>query len=378
MKEHIEESCKFLAPIGEASRKLDVFYNPVMKFNRDITISFLNNYDIKDMTMLDLMAGSGVRSIRFLKELKKIKIKNLIINDYDIDAVDLINKNLRLNFADKDVEKLMNSDKLIVQQNDANKTLEDSKGLYYIDVDPFGSPNPFLENVFKRISRGGIVAITATDTAPLAGTYPKACSRKYNARPMKNEHMHELGLRILIKKCQVVAAQYDKAAIPVVSFYKDHYFRVFFKVEKGKIKTDDVLSQHKYFLYCPHCCTHKVSIFNYFLCCDKKMDFAGPLYVGPINETKLLSKMKNSFDSTEYVKHLELLYNESTLNFTGFFDLHKLYKKYKIHPIKNEKITAVLDSKKIKWSLTHFDVYGMKVDCELDEFVKILKIIENK
>ena len=35
----------------------------------------------------------------------------------------------------------------------------------YIDIDPFGSPNPFLAAAIGRITRNGIVAVTATDTA---------------------------------------------------------------------------------------------------------------------------------------------------------------------------------------------------------------------
>ncbi|MCU0373510.1 MAG: ATP-binding protein, partial [Ignavibacteria bacterium] len=42
-------------------------------------------------------------------------------------------------------------------------------GFDYIDIDPFGSPCPFLDAAIKRLSRGGILAVTATDTSALAG-----------------------------------------------------------------------------------------------------------------------------------------------------------------------------------------------------------------
>ena len=71
-----------------------------------------------------------------------------------------------------------------------------STGFDYIDVDPFGSPNPFLDAAIKRIARDGILAVTATDTAPLCGTYTNACRRKYWAVPLRNELMHEIGIRI--------------------------------------------------------------------------------------------------------------------------------------------------------------------------------------
>ena len=46
--------------------------------------------------------------------------------------------------------------------------------------------------------------------------------------------MHETGIRILIRKIQLIGAQYNKALTPIFSYSKEHYFRVFLKCEKGK------------------------------------------------------------------------------------------------------------------------------------------------
>ena len=64
------------------SKDLPVFYNPLMKLNRDISILLLNALDKQDITIADPLAGSGVRAIRFLKELNKDIIRELHINDY--------------------------------------------------------------------------------------------------------------------------------------------------------------------------------------------------------------------------------------------------------------------------------------------------------
>ena len=44
--------------------------------------------------------------------------------------------------------------------------------------------------------------------------------------------MHEIGLRILIRRVQLAGSVYDKALIPILSYSKEHYMRVFFKCEK--------------------------------------------------------------------------------------------------------------------------------------------------
>ena len=79
MKETISEgSIKIrIQKSGKISKGMDVFYNPVMSLNRDISVLLLNSVGKKNVQIADPLAASGVRSIRFLKELNKNKIKNI-------------------------------------------------------------------------------------------------------------------------------------------------------------------------------------------------------------------------------------------------------------------------------------------------------------
>ena len=76
------------------SKEMGVFYNPVMKHNRDISILLLNSINKKNMQIALPLAGTGVRGIRFLLELNKNKINNISFNDYSKDAVKSIKNNL--------------------------------------------------------------------------------------------------------------------------------------------------------------------------------------------------------------------------------------------------------------------------------------------
>ena len=78
------------------SKQMDVFYNPIMKLNRDISVLLLNSVGNKNMQIALPLAGSGIRGIRFLKELKKNKIKSISFNDYSTKAVGSIKNNLKL------------------------------------------------------------------------------------------------------------------------------------------------------------------------------------------------------------------------------------------------------------------------------------------
>ena len=151
------------------SKEMPVFYNPVMKLNRDMTVLLLSSIDMKGMQIGLPLAGTGVRACRLLTELKRGKIKSIEINDKSEEAVNLIKKNIALN------EEILTCDDIEVSRLDANQFLLESSGFDYIEIDPFGSPNPFLDAALTRLSRKGLLAATATDTAPLCGTYPKTC-----------------------------------------------------------------------------------------------------------------------------------------------------------------------------------------------------------
>lgn len=339
------------------SKQMKVFYNPVMKMNRDVTILLLNSISKNDMQMALPLAGSGVRGVRFLLELKKGKIKSLHINDYSKNAVKLIDKNLKLN--------KVGLDKVEIHNNEANKFLLDSFGFDYIDVDPFGTPNPFLDAAVRRISRGGILAVTATDTSALSGSSPKACMRKYWAKPLKNEFMHETGIRILIRKVQLIGAEFDKALIPMFAFSHQHYYRVFFRCEKGKQKVDKVLKEHKFLLYNKKTLERKVSDLNY----ANGFDFAGPLWVGKLWDAKLVDKMlKNcELENKQLFSLISRIKEESELDVVGFYTTPIITKRLKLKQPK--KIDVLI--KKIKnqgeASRTHFDGQGIRSDVMLKD-----------
>jgi len=318
------------------SKDMPVFYNPVMKLNRDISIILLNVIDKNNLIIADPLAGTGIRSIRFLKELKKSKIKSISINDYSKESIKSIKKNLSLN-------KIKKTNKIIIKNEDANLFLLNSKGFDYIDIDPFGTPVPYLDSAIKRISRDGILAVTATDTGCLCGTFPKACIRKYWATPKKSPIMHETGARILIRKIQLIGAQYNKALTPIFSYSKEHYFRVFLKCEKGKEAADNILKQHNHF------------------------NNVGPMWLGNLWDSKLVKKMCEQSELMDHslLKMLKVIKNESKINNVGFHDIHKLCKKYKLKIPKTEKL--------LKYgSRTIFNEYGIKTELTEKELVKII------
>ena len=61
-----------------------------------------------------------------------------------------------------------------------------------IDLDPYGSPNQFLDGAVQSVADGGLLMITATDMAILCGNTPEKCFASYGAMPLKSKSCHEM------------------------------------------------------------------------------------------------------------------------------------------------------------------------------------------
>lgn len=358
-----EGSAVFFASAGKISKGLEVFYNPVMKLNRDVCILLLNSVKQSNLNIADVLAGSGIRSVRFAKELKKGKISCIHANDSSSKALNAIKKNARLN----------NVRHLVIHHNDANAFLLESHGFDYIDIDPFGSPNSFLDSAIKRLSRDGILGVTATDTPALTGTYELPCWRKYWAKPLRNELMHEVGTRILIRKIQLIGAQYEKALIPVFVHSSKHYFRVYLKCSKSKKDIDKIQKKHLFLLYCSKCRNFSISNYNRDLCCNKEMLWSGPLWAGKLWDESLVSAMKKNADSNnrELYGLISAINNECRINQVGFFDVHSLAKKYKFSIPKHDILMKRICSNGFKAAQTHFRLTGIRTDMPFKAFISI-------
>jgi len=340
----------------------EIFYNPVMQLNRDFSILVLNALGRKGLRVADPLAGSGVRAVRFALELDEGVIGSLKVNDIRTTSVDKIKEHMKLNSVSFDVFN-----------TDANKFMVEERPFDYIDVDPFGPPSDFLQMAVKSVINEGIIAVTATDTSALSGTYPRACKRKYWAKPLRNELMHEIGLRILIRKVQMVGAQFNVALTPIYSYSTDHYMRSFFTARKGKKRSDEIIKQHEFLLHCPKCLYRRLSSLNVMKCpeCSSDMDFAGPIWVGKLWDRDLAMKIQalSAGMSSATHKLACLIAEESEVKSPFFYDIHRFWKVVGFE--KQRRITEIMrllpDSKR-----THFSKYGIKTE---EEYGKIRESI---
>ena len=350
---------------NKISRKMPVFYNPVMKFNRDVALLLLNAMKKKDMNIALPFAGTGVRGVRILKELPSSLVKEIHINDISIIACEKIRETIELNSLSQEEKS-----KISISCKDADLFFEESQGFDYIDIDPFGNPSGFLPAAIKKLSRNGIIAVTATDTSALTGTYKNATARKYWSVSMRNELMHELSVRILVRFVQMIGAMHDKALTPIYSYAKDHYVRAFFICSKGRQKVDAIIKEHKYIVYdkMETQVVHADEI-------SKGSLYAGPLWVGQLWDSHLaeeISKNNLQLDLTrEEQNFLNIVAEESKICSVGFIDLAKFSKIFK----KSCKTNFIIDKLKknnIAAARTHFSDNAIRTTVSAQKLITLL------
>jgi tRNA (guanine26-N2/guanine27-N2)-dimethyltransferase len=68
-----------------------------------------------------------------------------------------------------------------------------------VDLDPYGSPTPFLDSAVQSVSEGGLLCVTCTDMAVLCGNGAESCYAKYGAVSLRGKNCHEMVLYLFIK-----------------------------------------------------------------------------------------------------------------------------------------------------------------------------------
>lgn len=139
-----------------------VFYNPHMELNRDLSILAIQIFQKEQnrkLNVCDLFGGSGIRGIRYKNEINGIE--NVAINDIDESA----------NYFERHNIELNNLSNVEVNQHDASMFLRLNRGKFdVIDIDPFGTPSPFLDSAGYCARKDSLLCVTATDTSALCGT----------------------------------------------------------------------------------------------------------------------------------------------------------------------------------------------------------------
>lgn len=336
----------------------EVFYNPVQQFNRDLSIAAIqtfqkqyvqeqrdraerkkqnklnalaaaaakgevaftsktdSNADANEtpataneegITILEALSATGLRAIRYAKELTGVK--HVIANDFSEDAVAAIRRNVMFNGLNPETQ-------VLPSYNDASALMylnRDPRTKYtVIDLDPYGSASPFIDAAVQAVTDGGMMLVTCTDMAILAGNHPETCFGKYGSLPLKSPYCHEMALRIVLHSIAQSAARYKRYIIPLVSLSIDFYARVFVRVFTSPAEVKRLASQTGTVYHCggcesfhlqPLCIEQKRDKGNHFKpatgppigskCdqCDHVFHVGGPIWLGSLHNHGFIDEL---------------------------------------------------------------------------------------
>jgi len=357
-----------------------VFYNPKMEFSRDLAVLVLRAFaPTRDYPLMicDPLAGVGARGVRYAKEVPSIS--KVVMGDLNSEALPVIRRNVSLNGVEPLVE---------VFERDANLLLteyaEPGRRFDFIDLDPFGPPSPFLDSAVRALKNRGILAMTATDTAPLCGVHTKACLRKYGAIPLHSDFCHEAGLRIMIAAAVREAIKYDLAAEVLLSYSVDHYFRSYLRLTLGAKRADASAAMLGYITSCSACgwrASYALSAALPSSCerCGAAVMRGGPMWLGPLSSGQLIGQlllhdMANIKTSVRIMKLLTTLLSENGLP-PSYYVIDSVCSRLKRDVPSLEATLGALRAKGYASSPTHFHPKAIKTNAPISEIEDVVSML---
>jgi tRNA (guanine26-N2/guanine27-N2)-dimethyltransferase len=330
------------------------------------------------MTLADSICGVGARGLRASIEVPQIE--TIYFNDLNPVAIEYAKKSAILNkvqdkciFKNIDVCKFLNFEEREIRRFDI------------VDLDPFGSPSPYIDCVLRSVSNGGLISITATDTAVLCGVYPSVCYRKYYGFPIRSEYSNEIGLRLLVSFIALNAARFDLSVVPYFCHSNRHYLRTYLKIIFSSSQANNLSSKIGFIKHCQKCKSRSIEKIREqnSICdlCGAKCIIGGPLWTDNLFDSdfldSMLNELKNSDDDfspgkehDRMVKMMQIC--KSELPIPTYFETDGMASLAKKSSISLDKVISTLASNGFASSKTIMNEKGFKTNASPKEIVDLL------
>ena len=411
-----EGNTRLLVPSNSIKEKIPpknpAFFNPLARLNRNISIlvynAFLEKNNIQgDISFADSLSSIGSRGLRVANEV--YKINKVYLNDVNEFAIALAKRSAELNsLSDKCFFSINEVCKFLVNPIplfNNNQFIRSNHRYTIVDLDPFGSPAPYVDCVLRAVSNNGLISITATDTAVLCGVYPKVCLRKYYGKSIKSQYSNEIGIRILISLIALTASRLDLIVDPIFVHSNRHYLRVYLKTELSSSRSNDIYNNLGYIRHCPNCGARNViHEYNNEKCelCSNNYVIAGPLWIGKLFDKILVGNILSSIQTSSLSnlpkmeaesdiscsKNIDNLYSRKEIetlqklfeiayyeidDIPYYFSLDEIASKGKTNPPPMNIFLKRLHDTGYRISRTNFSQTGIKTNATIKELIKEIR-----
>eukprot|EP00746_Dinoflagellata_sp_MGD_P164857 gnl/MRDRNA2_/MRDRNA2_93774_c0_seq1.p1 gnl/MRDRNA2_/MRDRNA2_93774_c0~~gnl/MRDRNA2_/MRDRNA2_93774_c0_seq1.p1 ORF type:complete len:545 (-),score=122.60 gnl/MRDRNA2_/MRDRNA2_93774_c0_seq1:103-1737(-) len=420
----------------------DVFYNPAQVFNRDLSVVVLSVFaKIREaelwekfekrkkrceqggdpggrepktldppksgLHILEALAATGLRSIRYAKELGS-RVRRILANDLDPVAVNHIQQNVVHNSIPEGVIDVNCgcAAQFMYMHRCRGPGGKGNEAFDVIDVDPYGTAAPFLDAAVQAVADGGLLCITSTDMPVLGGNHPETCFTRYGGGCLKSCYVHEMSLRLLMNAIQSSATKYGRYAQPMVCCSIDFYVRLFVRVFDSALKAKMHASETGLVYQCCQCESffvqklgdHSVegnstkfkppkSTIPGDVCpeCKGRFKIGGPFYTGPLYDQSFVNLCLEACDQ-ERQKELDgvVSWKKVTGLFTAISEEHaeiplhykvsSLCRGLKLAPIPLKLFKGTLINLGYKASHFHREPEAIKTDAPNEVVFDLMRV----
>jgi len=376
-----EGSTKLVVPvdslINTVPPRTPAFFNPNARLSRDFSIIAYKSYakNLNEKSMADALAGVGSRAIRTAVEVKELD--EVYINDANPIAIDMAKESSKLNGVEKQCKFSVNEAcKFLIEHSSTGSRL----GI--VDLDPFGTPAPYIDCALRAVNDKGLLSITATDTPVLCGIYPDVCTRRYYGRSMNVEYGNEIGLRLVVGLVSMIASRLEAGIKPLFVHSIRNYLRVYARLDVGSRYAEAMPSKLGYIHHCFSCNnrTYANRTVPHKICdsCNQSVRFAGPLWIGDIFDADFVDEMLYLVDDCNVDKKCgkSLLMAKKEIKMPPtYFSVDKISERVKATPPTISAIIDRLQSSGFSAARTSLRLTGFKTDAKYNEVLDLFRTL---
>jgi tRNA (guanine26-N2/guanine27-N2)-dimethyltransferase len=370
----VEGRTTFLVPQSSLTEKVPpktpAFFNPAARLNRDLSVLAYRAFapSLGRKTFADSFTGTGARALRVAVEVPEIE--QVYGNDVNPIAIEAAKEAAKINSVDGRCHFSIDEVCKFLMHGDV-----EGERFGIVDLDPFGTPAKHIDCVLRAVLDGGLVSITATDTAVLCGVYPEVCLRRYYGRPLNNSYGNETAIRLLLSLIALTASRLELSIKPVFVHSTMHYMRTYASVSVSSSGANNVYKSIGYIMHCFNC-GHRFTAKEYasVKCelCASAMRTGGQLWTAPFHDREFVKKMLGYDPDRQCKKVLDLAAEEAG-EIPYYFRADEISAKLRTNPHSVQKIIEKLQSAGFVASKASLNTGAFKTDARIDQILDVLK-----
>jgi len=211
------------------------------RLQRDLTVEVLRQFVTeKDggITVLDALAGCGVRAIRYALEVPSVQL--VVANDLKPSAAEALQQNVDASLSVAGAT----SCQIQVRCGDAGKLLRTSPAAFdVVEVDPCGSPAPFLAAAVRAVKDGGLLCLACTDYQDLVAKHNGEAAQRSFARYSGwvgtsdvtiSAFATETAIRIVLHSIELASGAQGRRVEVILCTALDFYLRIIVRIVKDE------------------------------------------------------------------------------------------------------------------------------------------------